>query len=529
MISIARATEDSRYPTKHEVNAMAKRLVDYYPMIKDRSSNNEWEHVAKKLMKRLSNVRSPKVLLPRNHDKNQKIQARHYKTLQEIYKSKKPNKAAVTHLLNMEFESRRCFITSDVLKEQDRATKILEAYPCFRELGHVLDELQRIIQPTNSQYISEMQNRWKTFYSKVQFYGVMKKAMKTLKTLNGVEHITAVFRALPLLFPSSTLPPKKLGSSSEALFHILATTQKTHGLSTSNQCHAPSQKPTDKVTDVTPGFDTRLCGFHVCMSPVFSVQTCRRSWRVQAVINEGRGGAPGDGHQVIECLLHHFSNELHLGRMIYILNHYTAGVILFGKREQIRRNTLSKINFDNYKAIVSFVNIHNSHWKLLYINAAEKTVYLVDPARRSTELTDSDHAAKRLCEYFKLRRPCHSKTDWVDIKFKGGVLQHPLQQDGDSCGVLVIMMANAVMEAFPKIPNIAFGTTKTEMVHQRKHYALQILKASATKPPGPGPSFTDWIQCDRCSRWFHAQCLQMDTAQLQNVQTADWKCCLCDK
>ncbi|XP_047195831.1 jmjC domain-containing histone demethylation protein 1-like [Hippoglossus stenolepis] len=103
------------------------------------------------------------------------------------------------------------------------------------------------------------------------------------------------------------------------------------------------------------------------------------------------------------------------------------------------------------------------------------------------------------------------------------------------------MMANAVMEAFPKIPNIAFGTTKTEMVHQRKHYALQLLKASVfdidnncamcstTKPPGPGPSFTDWIQCDRCSRWFHAQCLQMDTAQLQNVQTADWNCCLCQK
>ena len=66
-----------------------------------------------------------------------KTQARHYKTLQEMFKSKKPNKAAITHLLNLEFESRRCFITSDVLKEQDRPTKILEAYPCFWELDHV--------------------------------------------------------------------------------------------------------------------------------------------------------------------------------------------------------------------------------------------------------------------------------------------------------------------------------------------------------------------------------------------------------
>ncbi|GLD70958.1 uncharacterized protein AKAME5_002227800 [Lates japonicus] len=34
MISTASATEDSRYPIKHEVNAMAKRLVKYYAMIR---------------------------------------------------------------------------------------------------------------------------------------------------------------------------------------------------------------------------------------------------------------------------------------------------------------------------------------------------------------------------------------------------------------------------------------------------------------------------------------------------------------
>ncbi|KAM7404768.1 hypothetical protein PAMP_012083 [Pampus punctatissimus] len=255
MISIARATEDCRYPTKHEVNAMAKRLVDYYPMIKGQSSNSEWEHVAKKLMKRLSNVRSPrKAKVPPSKKTRQdtevssdisttddvydgdssastiirehspispmgipvldlstrastplqsqdssdetsgsvdfmdslKTQARHYKTLQEMFKSKKPNKAAITHLLNLEFESRRCFITSDVLKEQDRPTKILEAYPCFRELDHVLDELQRVIQPTNSQYISEMKSR-------------------------------------------CTMPPKKLGLSSEALFHVLTTSEDPDG------------------------------------------------------------------------------------------------------------------------------------------------------------------------------------------------------------------------------------------------------------------------------------------------------------
>lgn len=45
MISIARASSDDyKYPTKHKVIAMAKRLVEYYPMIKDKStgSSHEW-------------------------------------------------------------------------------------------------------------------------------------------------------------------------------------------------------------------------------------------------------------------------------------------------------------------------------------------------------------------------------------------------------------------------------------------------------------------------------------------------------
>lgn len=45
----------------------------------------------------------------------------------------------------------------------------------------------RILQPSNPRYISELKDRWDSFYAKVQFYGVMKKAMKPPKTLNGGE------------------------------------------------------------------------------------------------------------------------------------------------------------------------------------------------------------------------------------------------------------------------------------------------------------------------------------------------------
>ena len=70
-------------------------------------------------------------------------QARHHKTLQEMYKTKaRPNKKDVSQLLDLEFQARRAFIDSGVTKEQDRPTKILQAYPCFGELDHVSKSIQ---------------------------------------------------------------------------------------------------------------------------------------------------------------------------------------------------------------------------------------------------------------------------------------------------------------------------------------------------------------------------------------------------
>ncbi|MGH0136884.1 UNVERIFIED_CONTAM: hypothetical protein FKN15_019561 [Acipenser sinensis] len=73
----------------------------------------------------------------RSTDQDSKqAQARHYRTLQEVYKRLKPNKDAVAQLLDLEFEARRAFIDSDTLKDQDRPAKIIEAYPCFKDLNH---------------------------------------------------------------------------------------------------------------------------------------------------------------------------------------------------------------------------------------------------------------------------------------------------------------------------------------------------------------------------------------------------------
>ncbi|KAM7388986.1 hypothetical protein PAMP_022987 [Pampus punctatissimus] len=114
-------------------------------------------------------------------------------------------------LLDLEYQARRAYIDSDVMKEQDRPTTILQAYPCFREVDHIMDELQRILNQGNSHFIPELKNRWWTFCEKAQFYGVFKKVMRPPLS-NKVEKTIAMIKAL---FPSPIAPPKKLGHASE--------------------------------------------------------------------------------------------------------------------------------------------------------------------------------------------------------------------------------------------------------------------------------------------------------------------------
>ncbi|KAL6473701.1 hypothetical protein MHYP_G00172620 [Metynnis hypsauchen] len=105
MIAILRAKGDGdRYPSKPEVTAMAKRIVLYYPMLQDRdlSSKNAWG-------------------------------------------------------------ARRVFIDSDSCREEDKHKKILEAYPCFKDIGHVMGELQCILDKDNIHYIDELKERWDNF------------------------------------------------------------------------------------------------------------------------------------------------------------------------------------------------------------------------------------------------------------------------------------------------------------------------------------------------------------------------------
>lgn len=111
-----------------------------------------------------------------------------------MYKKPKPNQNAVSQVLDLEFQARRAFIDCNALKEENRPTQILDAYPCFKDLHHVNNLLVilgykqskcRLHDNGNIHFIDVVKKRWEDLCAKVQFYSVLKKVMKPPMTLNG--------------------------------------------------------------------------------------------------------------------------------------------------------------------------------------------------------------------------------------------------------------------------------------------------------------------------------------------------------
>ncbi|KAF4114143.1 hypothetical protein G5714_004366 [Onychostoma macrolepis] len=140
-----------------------------------------------------------------------------------------------------------------------------------------------------------------------------------------------------------------------------------------------------------------------------------------------------------------------------------------------------KVNFENYDAIIGFMQVHSNHWKFLYLNRTLQKAFVVDPQGNDEE-KDSALAAKRFRQYFKMRQIVHNKTDWVDVKWTTGVLTHNIQKDGYSCGIYVMQMAKETVEAFPMIPSeIIIPSNKHLLSELRKEMAVTILESSGSE------------------------------------------------
>ncbi|XP_034064638.1 uncharacterized protein LOC117552369 isoform X2 [Gymnodraco acuticeps] len=235
----------------------------------------------------------------------------------------------------------------------------------------------------------------------------------------------------------------------------------------------------------------------------------------------------------MECYIRGILNLKDNAGRLYLLDHYTMGVILHGTREQIARQELKKVTFDLYDGAIGFVNIRNVHWKFVYLHALSNHIYVVDPLQGSNEVEDSRKAAYKFGEYFKMRRNRLGKEDWVSIKWQPGKITHTFQKDATSCGAFVMQMAKMTVKEFPKIPK-TFHIKSSQ--HLRRDMAEEILRGSVSKDdfcsfcgiedlPTTAVDAV-WIQCETCGRWFHTQCLGMPAARIPKKNTP-WYCVLC--
>ncbi|TKS65151.1 hypothetical protein D9C73_028325 [Collichthys lucidus] len=254
MISILRAShqgEELRYPSKHEVTAMAKRLVEYYPMLQDEDESIKHMSMYSYLQKRILNVKTPQkkqgprperssstkrrhtdfspsdqvedydadssggstiLLLAGSSSEDDSsagkdsliTQARHYKTVQEMYKKPKPNQDAVCQILDLEFQARRAFIDSAILKEENRLAKIFEAYPCFRELHHISDRLNAVSMSKVQRLLQQGHDEW--YVERRDLYHTLLYEAHTAGSASSQKGILSFARAAatytPLIAPS---------------------------------------------------------------------------------------------------------------------------------------------------------------------------------------------------------------------------------------------------------------------------------------------------------------------------------------
>ncbi|KAI4888329.1 hypothetical protein NFI96_028573, partial [Prochilodus magdalenae] len=241
MVSIIRAVTEFMYPSRNDVQTMAKRLVEYYPMLRDNTVNckHTWESLFKQLMKRLHNIKTPKRRQGPTPQRQRKrrcldFECSHSDSNTSISESAGSTASTVildrTRSSTSSLDGRnspadKAFINSDTLRDQDRPANILQAYPCFKDVDHVMDELRRILDRSNPDFISDLKTHWESFYCKAQFYGVFKKVLRPPTTQDKVTRCIAMMKALPEMFPSPVALPKKLDHASEAMVRVLELTE----------------------------------------------------------------------------------------------------------------------------------------------------------------------------------------------------------------------------------------------------------------------------------------------------------------
>ncbi|XP_028414921.1 uncharacterized protein LOC114538008 [Dendronephthya gigantea] len=233
-----------REPTSLEMGEMAKVLCQKYPCLERASelTGSESGHlfVLSKIKKRLGNVvpakkrqgkvpaRSNKRIkldMPELGDSSDPLKkgsesessstettdgsnedtglcARHYSALEREQRKCKPNPKVINKYLNLEFSSRRQLIQET--KKDERPSKILELYPCFKDPNEVVEEVRRCLKlKETGNPESYMTSRVSLLEKKVDqmiYYGISKSAIQPPMSQSVDQKIVHLLKGIHVIF-----------------------------------------------------------------------------------------------------------------------------------------------------------------------------------------------------------------------------------------------------------------------------------------------------------------------------------------
>lgn len=163
-----------------------------------------------------------------------------------------------------------------------------------------------------------------------------------------------------------------------------------------------------------------------------------------------------------------------------------------------------EVDFMAYQWLIFMIH-HDSHWFLLVADTLNKTVFFLDSLKDERR---EKYFYEHWCEYISARNK--AITDKTEVPtFKLVQMPSAKQLDSNSCGIFVLMNAEALLN------NIPVGVMRHHHVVHYRDYVKRRLLAGAKASDDvtcdlpfcfkPSKNM-DWVQCDKCHHLYHNTC-----------------------
>jgi len=201
----------------------------------------------------------------------------------------------------------------------------------------------------------------------------------------------------------------------------------------------------------------------------------------------------------------------------------------------LQRQMIERVKINVYDGMISLDKVDN-HWQLIFINAIQRSIYIINLTDKSFSSQLAHEFAANLKMCLKPRKATMVKPRWSTIQWQAKSLPHNYEDcHDDDSEVFLLQMAEQFLESFPSTPE-EVRCCSDDVINVRRLMAKRLLVSGAAKesfcskcgdfdiPEEASGSMAEWVQCDRCRRWYHMYCASTIVAIEEN---RDWICRAC--